>query len=660
MDGRAIVVRFLGDPSNLNNASNQGAAAVGRFSGKTQKFATAGIAAVGGLATAWVGMVKAGLGGLQEGEDAEARFNQEIGKAPRIVRKSHDALMALGEQTQKLTKFTYEDTLAAAGFLASQDGVQAAVKGGVASMEDLTKVSLDLATKLGKDAAGGATALSKALAAPEKASGALRKMGINLTAAEQKKIKAWTKSGEVGKAQALILDQIKAKTEGAAEAAGGTMTGKIERAKNAFGEFQEGLAAGVLPVLTKFLDIGSRITSWMADNPGKVKVIVIALGGLALAVGTVSTAIKLWTFITKVHTAIMWALNVAMFANPIPLVVAAVIALGVAMVIAYKKSETFRNIIQGVIGVIKTYIGIWVSVAQRVWDFARAVAGAAANAYSAIVGKIGAAVTFVKGVPGKILAALKGLPGSLTTAAGNAIAGFVQGIRDKAGDIVNAIKDTVTDKIPGFVKKALGISSPSKVTARLGRFIAEGFAQGISGSKAAIARATEMMLEGLRAKVDAAKEMARGIRESFRVDLSATDTSGATPGPTLVQRLTEQAKQAEAFTKVIARLRKAKLRESVVEQFVSEGPGSLAAATEALGNVGAVNKLTGRIGAAGNALALAETKKRTGLDLASKVDVKVSVQLDGKELRAIVKQEQEEHDRDVATRARTGAYRKAS
>lgn len=49
----------------------------------------------------------------------------------------------------------------------------------------------------------------------------------------------------------------------------------------------------------------------------------------------------------KAMAAAQWLVNVAMTANPIGLVVAALVALGAGLVIAWKKSETFRNIVKG-------------------------------------------------------------------------------------------------------------------------------------------------------------------------------------------------------------------------------------------------------------------------------------------------------------------------
>lgn len=685
MATRDVVVRFLGNAAGLDKAAEQGEKAVGKFSDRTQKMATAGLAGVAAFGAGMVSMLKGGVEGLREGEEAEARFTQAMSKVPAAVGASSEAIRAHAEAIQANTRFAYEDALAVSGMLAAQDGVQKAVQSGAASIEQLTSVSLDLATVQGKDGPAAAAQLAKWMAAPEKAAGALRKAGISLTGAEQAKIKAWTESGQVAQAQGLILDKVRAKTEGAAKAAGQTTAGQLERAQAAWGEVQESLATQVIPVITKLVGWLLKVTTWMQNNPGKVKVIVIALGSLAAVIGTVSLAIKAWTFLTKIHTAVMWALNVAMNANPAVRIAMIIGLLAAAVVIAWKRSETFRRIVTAAFNAVKSVVtGAFNAIkgaAAAVWNWIKGnwplllavitgpiglavlfvvknfdrIKAAASAVFGAVSDAVGKSVDFVAGMPGKILGALKSLGGDLKTAAGNAIAGFVQGIKDKAGDIVNTIKEFVTDKIPGFVKKALGIGSPSKVTARLGRFIAEGFVVGIKGSKAALERATEQMMDGLRAKVDRANEIAAGIRSAFSVDLSATDVAGK--GPTLVERLAAQAKQAEAFTAVIERLRRAGLRESARQQLIGEGPGALAAATEALGNVSTINRLTGRIGAAGNLLATREAQRQTGVDLAGRVDVQVKVELDGKELRAIVQAEKREADRRTKRAASAGARR---
>lgn len=64
-------------------------------------------------------------------------------------------------------------------------------------------------------------------------------------------------------------------------------------------------------------------------------------------------------------------------------------------------------------------------------------------------------------------------------AAKNFIAGLVNGIKSGVGDVVAAVKGLATQAKDGF-KKALGISSPSKVMMQFGAHVAGGAAEGIS------------------------------------------------------------------------------------------------------------------------------------------------------------------------------------
>lgn len=83
---------------------------------------------------------------------------------------------------------------------------------------------------------------------------------------------------------------------------------------------------------------------------------------------------------TGIATAAQWALNVALSANPVGLVVLAIAALVAGIVIAYKKSDTFRGIVNALGSAIR-------SAAAAVWDFVVKTAKWVAD----LVGKIGGA-----------------------------------------------------------------------------------------------------------------------------------------------------------------------------------------------------------------------------------------------------------------------------
>lgn len=79
-----------------------------------------------------------------------------------------------------------------------------------------------------------------------------------------------------------------------------------------------------------------------------------ARAGAAAALAAAKQGIL--TAATKVMTVAQRALNLVMRMNPIGIVITALIALGAGLVLAYKKSETFRNIVNAVWRVVKSAI----------------------------------------------------------------------------------------------------------------------------------------------------------------------------------------------------------------------------------------------------------------------------------------------------------------
>jgi hypothetical protein len=91
---------------------------------------------------------------------------------------------------------------------------------------------------------------------------------------------------------------------------------------------QAAIGQGFLPVVEAALPLLKTFADWAADNPDKIKI-------MAAAIGVLTTSVV--------------ALNVAMALNPAVLITAAVIGLGVAIGVAYKKFEGFRNVVKFVV-----------------------------------------------------------------------------------------------------------------------------------------------------------------------------------------------------------------------------------------------------------------------------------------------------------------------
>lgn len=85
----------------------------------------------------------------------------------------------------------------------------------------------------------------------------------------------------------------------------------------------------------------------------------------ATVAGAVATGAL--TVATGALTAAQWLLNAAMSLNPFALVVIAIVALIAIFVLAYKKSETFRNIVNGVFSSVKNAAGVAVDWIVEKW-----------------------------------------------------------------------------------------------------------------------------------------------------------------------------------------------------------------------------------------------------------------------------------------------------
>lgn len=196
------------------------------------------------------------------------------------------------------------------------------------------------------------------------------------------------------------------------------LKGNAETAAIAFGTL-------LLPAITKIAQALAKFASFMngLDDGTKELVINIALAtsafllflGLAVkvaqfvrAVRTLVVTLKLvraltlaWAAATRIAAIAQTVLNAALFANPIGLIILAVIALVAAIIILWKKSETFRKIVLAVwdaikaaaLAVAKWFTGTFVPWIKGVWD---AVAGFFVKAWDIIKAIFNAWLTVVK------------------------------------------------------------------------------------------------------------------------------------------------------------------------------------------------------------------------------------------------------------------------
>lgn len=121
---------------------------------------------------------------------------------------------------------------------------------------------------------------------------------------------------------------------------------------------------------------------WMVEHKDEIKAVGVAMGIVAggmFATATYTTlangAFLLFSAYATASAAAegeltiaQWALNAAMEANPVGLVVAGIAALGAILYYAWEKSETFRNGVTALWYAVKTYVGLMVDAFMGLWD----------------------------------------------------------------------------------------------------------------------------------------------------------------------------------------------------------------------------------------------------------------------------------------------------
>lgn len=120
------------------------------------------------------------------------------------------------------------------------------------------------------------------------------------------------------------------------------------------------------PMLLAF----SKLTGILSAVFGPFGAFLTNMGKLKVAMGS---GVKFLTAFTSVFPKLGAVLGLVL--NPVGLTIAAIVALGTAFVIAYKKSETFRNIVNGAVsGVVAAFKWLWSGIMTVLTPVGNAIA----------------------------------------------------------------------------------------------------------------------------------------------------------------------------------------------------------------------------------------------------------------------------------------------
>ncbi|WP_141134620.1 phage tail protein [Haloechinothrix alba] len=166
------------------------------------------------------------------------------------------------------------------------------------------------------------------------------------------------------------------------------------------------------------------------------------------------------------------------------------------------------------------------------------------NIVGAIVGAKDSVLRTVGKLPGEIERKLGALGGLLVDAGKDLMRGLWRGIKSLGGWLKDQLLNLVKKVVPGPVEDILGISSPSKVMATMGRQVAQGLAQGIMQGGDLVSRASTDLARAATVRPDvtmaaqhgrlAAGGGRRGKREPITLVL---ESSGSSEDDELLHRL---------------------------------------------------------------------------------------------------------------------------
>lgn len=338
----------------------------------------------------------AALGALAVAGGAAAKAAMEDQKsAAELARTLKISTRATDAQVNAMEDMIGEMTLASGVADTDLRDSLARLARGMGSSELATEnlqLAMDISAATGKDLATVSDALAKAYNGQTTA---LSKLDPSMRGL----VKEGANFQELGKIMAETFG-------GAATEAANTAEGRFKRMNVAIGEAQESIGAALIPIIEKLLPYLEDASKWISENTDLIVKLGVAFGAIAAAVVITNTALKAWTIITKAATVAQAAFNLAMSANPVVLATAAIVAIGAAVVLAYKKFEPFRDIIDsigralkaaftGTVDAIKTAVNAYMGIYKGLFN-------AIAKAWNNTIGRLSFKIPgWVPGIGGK-------------------------------------------------------------------------------------------------------------------------------------------------------------------------------------------------------------------------------------------------------------------
>ena len=262
----------------------------------------------------------------------------------------------------------------------------------VAAAQDLMGLALDISVGSGKDLASVTDALAKAQQGNFKGLRQLTPEMSNLI--------------KEGASLNDVMSVLGGTFGGAAATQAATAQGQFQRFGVAVAEAKESIGAALLPVIERFLPYLTQLGIFLQDNTTLFLVIAGAIGGLAGTILVLNAAMKAWSAIQTIVNGLTAVWNFLLNANPLGLIILAVVAFIAILTALYFKFEGIRNIVDTVFRFIKTAvttsIDFLTSYVEGILSVYKTVFNTIAKLWNNTIGKLSFEIpSWVPGIGGK-------------------------------------------------------------------------------------------------------------------------------------------------------------------------------------------------------------------------------------------------------------------
>jgi hypothetical protein len=346
-----------------------------------KKAALPAAAAVAGLAVALGDATKAAIEDAASQAELSRQLKATTGATDAQVAGVEDFISAQG----RLLGITDDDLRPALAGLVRATG-------SVSHAQELATAAMDLAAQKGLPLASVTKTLEKAY-------------GGNLKALA-KLAPEYRQMIEDGASFEDVMYAIGTATGGAASTAANTAQGQFKRLSISLAETKESIGAALLPAVNAVLPYLQKLGQFASENTTAFLAVAGVIGTLAGIILAYNAYLKLQAAYTIAATVAQAAFNLVMSANPIALIVIAIAALVAGLVLAYKKFEGFRNIVDSVFSVINTVVTSSISVIKSYFStllgFYKGIFNGIATLWNNTIGKLSFKVpSWVPGLGGK-------------------------------------------------------------------------------------------------------------------------------------------------------------------------------------------------------------------------------------------------------------------